>query len=1295
MSDLRIHAALSPRVAVLSSPDVDRVIQFNGIPDLSTLLRPFEFSVERLSVRTSQLETRVCDRFPLRFDPYSIFNAQAARAVNPAEELLDQVNQLIATNIKKWDAQVPKPNAAGQQHHTGSDNAFNELDDKEAAGKALEETLAKLQRGSLEETTPWFAAVQQLVFSQRPVCKHETFGHPVAVLLAVSSASPDPMNDFAKLYEVTSQASPFPAQPFINTDVLKYYVLIHDVRTSGPDLSSSKEMLEQIKKTYGLHCCLLAINSAPDDRPAAPAKLAALWSPYVPTLPTSPNPMSPPGDPTRANLAAVLDEEDVKRIKGFIRELTAQSIVPFMERYVQHMGEHLANSRRGLTNRLFGASRKLFGGVSVGGSSDKSGSGSSTPGGLATSGGYDAQNEWYPYTSIEAQTRRLADFAFTIRDYKLAASMYDLGRKDFAGDKAHRHSAAATEMFGLSHLMIMYTARSAPIDVDSYLAQACQEYTLRSAARAAPAMDENNALRATLLYYEAYRMLGYLRPAPAGLLRMSQRSDEVLAPLLLEQAALACLQLRPRAALRKYALHLVMAAHKYQACGQKALSLRCYANAAVVYRDKGWTLVENHIEHELGMQAYNDGDSDTALAHLVRLVRPSANSSVEHDTFLKAVQTAYKYSARAESSQTPSQARLQPPGPARTMFDAASASLRFVPESSASATSAVDEEVWERLEEQLVASGLGERTHADGSKSRRKRPTSKTSTQAREVPVGQTFWLEIALHNPLGVELAVDHIRPVLKHDTPDQDDFSDVETEDPGRMVLGASEHRRISVAMRASKEAKALRVASVTFRLADAIELVQPLVKKGQRLNATKEQRAAVVYGRELSLAVSVHAARPTLTARIVHAPAHMLLGEQARLKVVFKNEGGAPIEDVRALCDQPELATFDGVPSSAEDTTMANHMDPAGPEDVLGSGQLMPGEEVERWLVVRPNRTGAVSIAWLLPFSSGDGETYLSRLALSTKVSAALQINVTTEPERSTECRHVVTVEATNRLSSDEIRVDALSLLGPGWKLAKSSAMPQSVVIAPLQVWREQVLVEAASAEGGMDEYTATRLQDVLLSRDTRRARAAGVKLHLTRVAYASEWDGLMLGLHREARKVWRSRWLGAAFPTLGARDRRDAFTLWEPRDLDVVVHFALQPRTESSARCGQVAVYGLQPGPLRSQIRAITHPRLEQGAGKAAVRSLYAETIKEKATVLANILASRLNADQNPAVIHATLASTEDNDEAGGGTALWFATSPTPTTSRSRSSCTTTRTQTERGGRGARRCAVPWRAGRWPS
>ncbi|TKY89852.1 hypothetical protein EX895_001149 [Sporisorium graminicola] len=1280
MSDLRIHAALSPRVAVLSSPDVDRVIQLNAIPDLPTLLRPFEFSVERLSVRTSQLETRICDRFPLRFDPYSLFNSDAARAIGSPqsqaaprpsavgqshEELLDRVNHLIATNIKKWDAQVPRPVSTTsesqqqqqqqqQQQSKGHDDDDEQREDR--TQQPLDDMLEKLRRGSLQEFAPWFDAVQQLVFGQRTIAKHESFGHPVAVLLAVSSASPDPMNDFAKLYEATSQASPFPGHPYINPDTLKYYVLIHDVRTSGTDLASSKEILEQVKKTYGLHCCMLTINSASDDRATPPAELTSLWAPYLPSMPTSPAPTSPTPGSTSSNVAALLDEEDVKRIKGFIRELTAQSIVPFMERYVQHMGDHLANSRKGLTNRLFGASRKLFGGVASGSSGDKSGGGASTPGGLATSGGYDPHHDFYPCTSIEAQTRRLADFAFTIRDYKLAASMYDLGRKDFASDKANRHTAGATEMFGLSHLMIMYTSRSAPIDVDSYLAQACCEYDLRSSARGSnPSVEDNLALRATLLYYEAYRMLGYMRPAPAGLLRMSQRSDEVLAPLLLEQAALACLQLRPKPSLRKFALYLVTAAHKYQACGQKILSLRCYAQAAVVYRQKGWALIENHIEHELGMQAYNEGDSDAAVSHLIKLIRPSANSSNEHERFLQDVQTAYKYSGQAgqgSGSSALGQGIKSLVLPFH-IFDAAGAVLRFLPESSASATATVEDTVWDRLEEQLVEHGLNERTLPDGSKKRRKQPTSQTSTQARQVPVRQTFWLDVEVRNPLGVDLTIDRIRPVLKIDSssvegdPDATELGedDFESEDAGQCALGPFQSRRIRVALRVNKEAKSLRIASIRFRLAETIDLSQPLDKKGPRLNKTKEHRTSIVYGPDLSLAISVHGPRPTLTAKILNSPQQIFVGEAVRLKVLLKNEGGVPIDDLRALCDQPEAAIFGGGKDAVGgQETMPNHLGAAVPRGVLdleGHAKLEPGQEVEVDLMVRAVRTGDVSLAWLLPFSSEDGETYLSRLAFFTRAVPAVQVNVQTRPPPRTACLHEVTIEAQNLLDHDEVQLHSLSVLSPRWTLVSDSSEVGSVVIAPRQIWRGRVRIE--QREGGQggtedEQYTATKLQDLLLSRDTRRPAPSDIKISLSTQEYASDGAHAGMGplvLHTEARKVWRTKSLAAVYRTMAARDRRAAFTLWEPRDLDVVVQFSVNAQGDppTARRKGQVAVYALQPGPLRSQIRAITHPPQAAAKGGAGqIRSLYAETIKEKASLLANILSSRISVDQCPVIVH---------------------------------------------------------------
>jgi hypothetical protein len=49
----------------------------------------------------------------------------------------------------------------------------------------------------------------------------------------------------------------------------------------------------------------------------------------------------------------------------------------------------------------------------------------------------------YPYSSPEAVSRRLADFAFILRDYRYAASIYDSIRKDYATDKAWKYQAGA------------------------------------------------------------------------------------------------------------------------------------------------------------------------------------------------------------------------------------------------------------------------------------------------------------------------------------------------------------------------------------------------------------------------------------------------------------------------------------------------------------------------------------------------------------------------------------------------------------------------------------------------------------------------------------------------------------------------------------------------------------------------------------------------------------------------------------------------------------------------------------
>lgn len=58
---------------------------------------------------------------------------------------------------------------------------------------------------------------------------------------------------------------------------------------------------------------------------------------------------------------AKLGEEDVRRIKLFLREFVVQNLAPWLERTASQLNETLAASRKGIAGRLFSAGRRYFG----------------------------------------------------------------------------------------------------------------------------------------------------------------------------------------------------------------------------------------------------------------------------------------------------------------------------------------------------------------------------------------------------------------------------------------------------------------------------------------------------------------------------------------------------------------------------------------------------------------------------------------------------------------------------------------------------------------------------------------------------------------------------------------------------------------------------------------------------------------------------------------------------------------------------------------------------------------------
>lgn len=134
-----------------------------------------------------------------------------------------------------------------------------------------------------------------------------------------------------------------------------------------------------------------------------------------------------------------------------------------MERNTATWNEQILSRRRGISGRFMSLSKRWtpF-------SSNRT---SSSPTQSPSGSNYDSLQGFYRPDAPEALMRKLADYAFMLRDFKLALSTYDLLRTDFTNDKAWRHYAGAAEMAAVSALM-----NPAPLPTKSRTDTECLQY---------------------------------------------------------------------------------------------------------------------------------------------------------------------------------------------------------------------------------------------------------------------------------------------------------------------------------------------------------------------------------------------------------------------------------------------------------------------------------------------------------------------------------------------------------------------------------------------------------------------------------------------------------------------------------------------------------------------------------------------------------------------------------------------------------------------------------------------------
>ncbi|KAJ5948627.1 hypothetical protein N7454_001934 [Penicillium verhagenii] len=542
-----IIRAFSPTVAVYASEDTDELVRNKGFKGgFWELIRPFGDTIPgKVVIRDSVGSSRAWEDYGVRFVDLKGFGRAPAGREPVQESSLTQMEEILEQQLEMADGPLG-----------GS------FTSKDALGVPVASPL-------------WKLLLRQILSATSPA-PHETFTHPVASVIVISSRNASPLETLRQLYgESSSGDRRLP--DWVNPEYLRYYVLVHDEERD--DITESTKLYDQMKRHFGLHCHLLRLRSSQcivtdDDSVQVPS---CEW-------------LSPQerlsGVETLVDLGTdgtpYLFDSDATAIRAFIRELMVQSVIPFMENRVAVWNDQIASRRRGISGRFMSVGRRFM----TFGSGARSGA-TGTSGG---SGNYDATNNYYGPDAQEAILRKMADFAFMLRDWKLSASTYEMIQSDFKNDKAWKYHAGAHEMCAVSMLLnpLAMSAKIKLESVDQMFENACYSYLTRCS-------DVPHALRALTLGVELLKSRGGSATESAARWAMRVMDFGLVGPvgqILFTERVSACYASKISmggakwgARRRKAGMWSIFAANQWLKAGKPNLASACLEEGERLYGD--------------------------------------------------------------------------------------------------------------------------------------------------------------------------------------------------------------------------------------------------------------------------------------------------------------------------------------------------------------------------------------------------------------------------------------------------------------------------------------------------------------------------------------------------------------------------------------------------------------------------------------------------------------------------------------------------------------------------------------
>lgn len=254
-----IVRSFAPRVAVFASPDTEDFVREKGFRDgLHTLLRPYGESLHgKVVIRDSVGGSRGWDDFGIRIIDSQTLQAASAHRAGGDIESQDARNPVDGSQRLSDKTKSSYSDKLGTSIDTVLDSYLRTTG---AASESPEKDHHEFEGTPYESrTTPsqLYLVYLRKLLSSESIVPYETFSHPVACLIAVSSRHPAPIEALRQLYSATGYAGR-KIPEWMGTEYLRYYVLVHD--EENDDIIKSTALFDLMKRHFGLHCHLLRLR---------------------------------------------------------------------------------------------------------------------------------------------------------------------------------------------------------------------------------------------------------------------------------------------------------------------------------------------------------------------------------------------------------------------------------------------------------------------------------------------------------------------------------------------------------------------------------------------------------------------------------------------------------------------------------------------------------------------------------------------------------------------------------------------------------------------------------------------------------------------------------------------------------------------------------------------------------------------------------------------------------------------------------------------------------------------------